>query len=118
MKKNLALHHRCGIVDKATALLFHLSDQCPVSKISLVSFISHLLRLVVIDLSHYSGQSFRIGGATSASLADLTDYEIKLLRRWTVTFVNGTLVLPSVVPRNTPQDCPNAHCGVSLRHSL
>ena len=44
MKKNLALHHRRGIVDKATTLLFHLSDRRPVSKISLVSFISHLLR--------------------------------------------------------------------------
>ena len=82
MKKNLALHHCRGIVDKATTLLFHLSYQRPVSKISLVSFISHLLRLVGIDPSHYSGHSFRIGGATSTSLAGLTDYEIKLIGRW------------------------------------
>lgn len=86
MKKNLALHHRRGIVDKATTLLFHLSDQCLVSKISLVSFISHLLRLVGIDPSHYSGHSFRIGGATSASLAGLTDCDIKLLGRWNNDF--------------------------------
>ena len=67
-------------------LLFHLSDRRPVSKISLVSFISHLLRQVGIDPFHYSGHSFRIGGATSASLAGLTDYEIKLLGRWNSDF--------------------------------
>ena len=43
-QKNLALHHRCGIFYKVTTLLFNLSGQRPVSKISLVSFISHLLR--------------------------------------------------------------------------
>ena len=58
----------------------------PVSKISLVSFISHLLRQVGIDPFHYSGHSFRIGGSTSASLAGLTDYEIKLLGRWNSDF--------------------------------
>ena len=82
MQKNLALQHRFGMFDKATTLLFNLSDQRPVSKISLVSFISHLPRLVSIDPSHYSGHSFRIEGATSASIAGLTDYEIKLLGRW------------------------------------
>ena len=86
MRKKLALHHRRGTVDKATTLLFHLSDRRPVSKISLVSFISHLLRQVGIDPFHYSGHSFRIGGATSASLAGLTDYEIKLLGRWDSDF--------------------------------
>ena len=86
MRKNLALHHRRGIVDKATTLLYHLSDRRPVSKISFVSFISHLLRQVGIDPSHYSGHRFRIGGATSASLAGLTDYEIKLLGRWNSDF--------------------------------
>ena len=29
-----------------------------------------------------SGRSFRIGGATSASLAGLSDYQIKLIGRW------------------------------------
>ena len=86
MQKNLALHYHCGIFDKATKLLFNLSDQRPVSKISLVSFISHLLRLVGIDPSHYSGHSFPIEGVTSASLAGLTDYEIKLLGRWNSDF--------------------------------
>ncbi|CAH3182762.1 unnamed protein product, partial [Porites evermanni] len=79
MQKNLALQHRFGMFDKATDAL---SDQRPVSKISLVSFISHLPRLVSIDPSHHSGHSFRIEGATSASIAGLTDYEIKLLGRW------------------------------------
>ena len=43
---------------------------------------SLLLRLVGIDLTAYSGHSFRIGGATSASLVGLKDYEIQMLGRW------------------------------------
>ena len=62
--------------------LFHLADQSPVSREKLVAFISPLLTLIGISPSQYSGHSFRIGGATSASLAGLTDYEIKLLGRW------------------------------------
>lgn len=38
-----------------------------------------LLRLVGLDPYHYSGHSFRIGGAQSSSIAGLNDYEIKLL---------------------------------------
>lgn len=38
-----------------------------------------LLRLVGLDPHHYSGHSFRIGGAQSSSIAGLNDYEIKLL---------------------------------------
>ncbi|CAH3019084.1 unnamed protein product, partial [Porites evermanni] len=81
MKKNLALHHHRGIVDKATTPLFQLSDQRPVSKISLIPPFSYIYRLE--DQSrYYSGHSFLIGAARSASLAGLTDYEIKLLGRW------------------------------------
>ena len=86
MRKNLALHHRRGIVNKATTLLFHLSLPTARQQNILVSFISHLLRQVGIDPFHYSGHSFRIGGATSASLAGLTDYEIKPLGRWNSDF--------------------------------
>ena len=35
-----------------------------------------------LDPQHYSGHSFRIGGATSATIAGLNDYEIKLLGHW------------------------------------
>ena len=61
---------------------FQLADSSPVTKAGLVTFVSHLLRLIGIDPSQYSGHSFRIGGATSAPLAGLSDYEIKLIGRW------------------------------------
>ena len=35
-----------------------------------------------LDPQFYSGHSFRIGSATSATIAGLNDYEIKLLGRW------------------------------------
>ena len=67
---------------KTNISLFHLANHSPVSREELLAFISHLLILIGINPSQYSGHSFRIGGATSASLAGLTDYEIKLLGRW------------------------------------
>ena len=79
MKKNLAVR---GRPVSSTTPLFQLADSSPVTKAGLVTFVSHLLRLIGIDPSQYSGHSFRIGGATSASLAGLSDYEIKLIGRW------------------------------------
>ena len=40
---------------------------------------SRLLQLIGVDPTAYSRHSFRIGGATSASLAE---YEIQMLGRW------------------------------------
>ena len=79
MKKNLAIR---GRPVSSAAPLFQLADSSPVTKAGLLTFVSHLLRLIGIDPSQYSGHSFRIGGATSASLAGLSDYEIKLIGRW------------------------------------
>jgi len=76
MKKNLAVR---GFFSYAP---FQLADSSPVTKAGLVTFVSHLLRLIGIGPSRYSGHSCWIGGATSASLAGLSDYEIKLIGRW------------------------------------
>ena len=43
---------------------------------ALTKHLSHLLRLIGVDSTAYGTHSFRIGGATSASLAGLADYEI------------------------------------------
>ena len=44
---------------------------------------THLyLSLLHINPSDYSGHSYRGGGATSAAMAGLADWEIKLLGRW------------------------------------
>ena len=82
MKMNLAIQRRRGPVDPSTTPRFQLSDNSPVTKAGRVSFVSQLLPLIGIDPSQYSGHSFRIGGATSASHAGLSDYEIKLIGRW------------------------------------
>ena len=82
IKMTLAIQHRRGLVDPSTTPLFQLSESSPVTKAGLISFVSQLLRLIGIDRSQYSGHSFRIGGAMSASLAGLSDYEIKLIGRW------------------------------------
>ena len=56
--------------------LFRLTSGSAMTRRNLADFVSSLLRLLG------SGHSFRIGGATSASVAGLNDYEIKLIGRW------------------------------------
>ena len=73
-KKNLASRGRLN--SSATAIpFFQLAGSSPISNEGPVTFVSHLLRLIGIDPSQYSRHSFRIGGATSASLAGLCDYK-------------------------------------------
>ena len=65
-----------------TSPLFQLSNGKPLSRRHLINFLSPLLRLVGLEPQEYSGHSFRIGGATSASVAGLQDYEIQMIGRW------------------------------------
>ena len=81
MKSNAALQQSRPRTPKDSPL-FLLEHQQVLTRQHLVTFVSHLLRLVGIDPTAYSGHSFRIGGATSASLAGLKDYEIQMLGRW------------------------------------
>ena len=81
MKSNVALQQSRPQKPKDSPL-FLLEHQQVLTRQHLVTFVSHLLRLVGIDPTAYSGHSFRIGGATSASLAGLKDYEIQMLGRW------------------------------------
>jgi len=53
--------------------LFLLENNQALTRPHQVNFVSHLLRLIGVDPTAYSGHSFRIGGATSASLADVAD---------------------------------------------
>ena len=78
LKANLQIHHTRPYSTPSDPL-FRLSSGSPLARRDLTSFLSMLLRLVGLDPQHYSGHSFRIGGATSASIAGLNDYEIKLL---------------------------------------
>ena len=82
LKVILRLHHKRPDYTRSDPL-FRLSSGLPLARGDLLSFLSPLLRLVGLDPQHYSGHSFRIGGATSASMAGLNDFEIQLLDRWT-----------------------------------
>ena len=62
--------------------LFRLTSGSAMTRRNLADFVSSLLRLLGMDPQFYSGHSFRIGGAISASVAGLNDYENKLIGRW------------------------------------
>lgn len=81
LKTNLKIQHARPRSTPSDPL-FQLSSGLPLARSDLTTFLSMLLRLVGLDPQHYSGHSFRIGGATSATIAGLNDYEIKLLGRW------------------------------------
>ena len=77
MKSNLALKRSRPNMSEES-LLFLLEKNQALTKRQLVTFVSHLLRLIGVDPTAYGTRSFRIGGATSASLAGLADYEIQM----------------------------------------
>jgi len=81
LKTNLHLQH-AHPRSTPSSPLFRLSSGLPLARRDLTTFLSTLLQLKGLDPQHYSGHSFCIGGATSATIAELNDYEIKLLGRW------------------------------------
>lgn len=68
MKTNLAIHHCHGTVNKASTPFFSF----PLTRNDLISLVLQLLHLIGLDPFQYS----------VASLAGLSDYEIKLLGQW------------------------------------
>ena len=81
MKKNLKVQrNRPG--STTSSPLYTLSSGHPLTRRHLSTFLSDLVRLPGLDPRKYSGHSFRIGGATTASIAGLNDYEIKMMGRW------------------------------------
>ena len=81
MKSNLALQRSRPNMSEES-LLFLLENNQALTKQQLVTFVSHLLRLIGVDPTAYGRHSFRIGGSTSASYAGLADYEIQMLGSW------------------------------------
>ena len=61
---------------------FCLRDGTPLSKAQFVERVQRLLARAGIDVSGYSGHSFRIGAATAAARAGLQDSVIQSLGRW------------------------------------
>lgn len=62
--------------------LFLHSDGSPLTRPSLVSAVRAALSGTGLDLSRYTGHSFRVGAATSAARAGLPDSLIQTLGRW------------------------------------
>ena len=62
--------------------LFINSDGSPFSQQQLVTSLRHALTQAGIDCTHYSGHSFRIGAATTASVKGIPEATIQALGRW------------------------------------
>ena len=62
--------------------LFQFSNGKSLSKNVFVNNTKLALSMLGFDHTKYSGHSYRSGAATSAAMAGLSDYEIKLLGRW------------------------------------
>lgn len=81
MKSNLRQQRTVPATNNNTPL-FRLSTGCALTRQNLKTFLTTILRLLNIPSDQYSTHSFRIGGATSAAIAGLKDFEIQLLGRW------------------------------------
>ena len=62
--------------------LFLLESGSPLSREALVASVCHTLSTAGLDVSGFNGHSFRIGAATTASLAGIPDSTIKALGWW------------------------------------
>lgn len=54
----------------------------PFSRQSFLAYFSHLISLLSLNPSQYTGHSFRIGAATTAAAVGVEDHLIKTLGRW------------------------------------
>ena len=81
MIKYLAMHSRVSRSNQQLAL-FNLPDGKPLTRVYFVECIRNILHRLGYDQSLFSGHSFRSGGATSASAANVEDHVIKMLGRW------------------------------------
>ena len=71
-----------AIRSSASGPLFLHADGAPLTRPELISAVHLALTTTGMDLSRYTGHSFRIGAATSAALAGLPDSLIQALGRW------------------------------------
>ncbi len=62
--------------------LFILQNGSPLSRNYLVAHVRQALAEGGMDVSNFSGHSFRIGGAITAALASIPDSTIQSLGRW------------------------------------
>lgn len=62
--------------------LFAFDDGTPLTRSKLLAIATSMIKSAGIDMSKYSGLSFRRGGATSLSAAGTSDRLVKIIGRW------------------------------------
>ena len=78
--------------------LFVHADQSPLTRSDLISAIRSALTGTGLDLSHYTGHSFRIGAATAAAQVGLPDSLIQTPGHWrSSAFLRYTRTPPSTL---------------------
>ena len=89
--------------------LFVFYDGTPLSRARLVTELREVLSQIGLEVANYSGHSFRIGAATTAARAGLSDSFIQALGRWKslafTTYIRTPvedLVAASAVLANSP----------------
>ena len=71
-----------AVRDRQPGPFFHFASGSPLSRELFVKHIREALRPHNLEVSSYSGHSFRTGAATAASEAGVEDSMIKTLGRW------------------------------------
>ena len=66
----------------AAGPFFQYQDSSPLTRDKLVTAVRLALTEAGVDSSRYLGHSFRVGAATTAAKAGITDATIKMLGRW------------------------------------
>ncbi|XP_070550465.1 integrase/recombinase xerD homolog [Ptychodera flava] len=61
---------------------FLLPGNVPLTRQFFIRHLKHSIGQIGLDPNAYSGHSFRSGGATSAAAAGVSDWEIKVMGRW------------------------------------
>ena len=85
-----------------TAPLFAFSDSTYLTRQRVTKSLQSLVGPSFPDVDRYSSHSFRIGGATSAAAADLPDWLIKTLGRWSSNCYERYIRNPTNIIDNVP----------------
>ena len=72
----------CAIRPAIVRPFFVFRDGSPLTRDRLVAAVRSALSHAGVDTAHYSGHSFRVGAATTAARAGLSQATIKMLGRW------------------------------------
>ena len=92
-----------AIRGSAPGPLFAFEDGTPLTRTQFKTLLSATLKLAGLDDSQYNTHSFRIGAATSAKMAGITDLHIQQLGRWKSSAYQGYIKTPTSVLKQLSQ---------------